>query len=80
MFLVEKGKQLLQLIKAVNPWALLIWTVYVGGVLLLIYALMQLVHAAEAKDRDSVKRALLAAAAAAVLLVLKPVAYSLGWI
>lgn len=79
MFLIEKGKELLQLIRAVNPWALLFWTVYVCGVLALIYAVMQVVHGAEAKDRDAMKRAAIGFAAALVLILVKLLAYRLGW-
>ena len=79
MFLVEKGKELLQLIRAVNPWALLFWTIYVGGVLALIYALMQVVRGMEAKDKASIKRAILGFAVALVLILVKLLAYRLGW-
>lgn len=79
MFLVEKGKELLQLIRAVNPWALLFWTIYVGGVLALIYALMQVVHGIEAKDKASMKRASLGFVVALVLILVKLLAYRLGW-
>ncbi len=79
MFLVEKGKELLQLIRAVNPWALLFWTIYVCGVLALIYALMQVVHGIEAKDKASMKRASLGFVVALVLILVKLLAYRLGW-
>ena len=79
MFLVEKGKELLQLIRAVNPWALLFWTIYVDGVLALIYALMQVVHGIEAKDKASMKRASLGFVVALVLILVKLLAYRLGW-
>ncbi len=79
MFLVEKGKELLQLIRAVNPWALLFWTIYVCGVLALIYALMQVVHGIEAKDKASMKRASLGFVVALVLILVKLLAYRLCW-
>ncbi len=79
MFLVEKGKELLQLIRAVNPWALLFWTIYVCGVLALIYALMQVVHGVETKDKASMRRAMIGFAVALVLIIVKLLAYRLGW-
>lgn len=48
--------EILKLLHSLNPLALLLMLIYVAGVVLLIYSLMQLVHGFEAKDEAFRKR------------------------
>lgn len=71
-------KELLNRLKAVNPLDLLDMLLYVSGVVLLVYAVMQLIHGIEAKDRSVIKRGIVFLFISLLLVVQRIIIKRLG--
>lgn len=71
-------KELLDRIRAINPLDFVDMLFYVAGVVLLIYAVMQLVHGLEGKDAAFRKRGLLFSVISLVLVLQRLVLRYLG--
>lgn len=63
------GDRTRALLSSVDPMDLLLMILYVCGVVLLIYAIMQLVHGLEARDRAFLRRGCLFLILSALLML-----------
>ena len=65
--------QLIDAVRKVNLLYLFVMILYVSGVCLLVYAIMQLTHGLEGKDQSFIRRGIKFLIISVLLLVIRPV-------